>query len=337
MNTVQYVQHMSTMNIMNTTKEMNKHRYQLERYTGMSTKHRCPECNKEKKFTRYIDTETNKFLDEKVGRCDRLDNCGYHYKPKQFFTDNPNYLDFNETRFYPTFKPQSPQIPSSPSFIPLDSFKEVLGKDLGSNNFVKFLVSLIGLDSAKSVIELYYLTTSNVWEGATIFWQIDKNKKIRSGKVMLYDSITGKREKTKNHWMHKVLNLSDFNLKQCFFGEHLLKVIDKIVAIVESDKTAVIMSHFLPQYIWLSTSGKEGLNEEKFKVLKGRTVILFPDLSKPDTKESCFELWSKKINEYKTIANISVSDYLERVSSEKQKIEGWDIADYYIAYHKESL
>ncbi len=101
--------------------------------------------------------------------------------------------------------------------------------------------------------------------------------------------------------------------------------------------TAVIMSHFLPQYIWLSTSGKEGLNEEKFKVLKGRAVILFPDLTKPDTKESYFELWSKKALEYKTIANISVCDYLERISSEKQKIEGWDIADYYIAYHKESL
>ena len=316
---------------------MRNYRYQLEKYTGMATKHLCPECNQEKKFTRYIDTETNIYLDEKVGRCDRLDNCGYHYKPKDFFRDNPKYSDFNEIRLYPVFKPKSPQIEREPSFIPFDLFKEALGKDLGSNNFIKFLVCLVGLNSSKNLIERYYLTTSNVWEGATIFWQIDINKKIRSGKVMLYDSITGKREKTKNHWMHKVLNIPDFNLKQCFFGEHLLNDNEKVVAIVESDKTAVIMSHFLPQYIWISTSGKEGLNEEKFKVLKGRAVILFPDLSKPDTKESCFELWSKKALEYKPISNISVSDYLERISSEKQKIEGWDIADYYIACHKESL
>ena len=322
-----------TQNIIN----MNIYRYQLEKYNGTATKHRCPKCNREKTFTRYLDNVTNKCLDENVGRCDRLDNCGYHYKPKQFFADNPNYLDFNETKFYPTFKPQSHQIERSPSFISLDSFKEFLGKDLGSNNFVKFLVSLVGLDSTKSLIERYYLTTSTLWDGATIFWQIDIYMKVRSGKVMLYDSITGKREKTKNHWMHKVLNLPDFNLKQCFFGEHLLKDKDKIVAIVESDKTAVIMSHFLPQYIWISTSGKEGLNEEKFKVLKGRSVILFPDLSKPDAKESCFEFWFKKANEFKKIATISVSDYLERISIEKQKLEGWDIADYYIAFHKESL
>ena len=316
---------------------MSNYRYQLEKYKGMATKHRCPACKQEKKFTRYIYIETNKYLNDKVGRCDRLDNCGYHYTPKLFFADNINYKEYIKPIAYNTLKTQFPQIETTPSFIPMEVFKGYLGQDLVSNNFVKFLVCLVGMESTKKLIERYYISTSNIWNGATVFWQIDIEKKIRTGKVMLYDSITGKREKTKNHWMHKVLNLPDFKLKQCFFGEHLLVDKSKVVSIVESDKTAIIMSHFLPQYIWISTSGKEGLNEEKFKVLKNRNVILFPDLSQPAKKESCFELWSKKTNEFKRIANISICNYLERISNEKQKIEGWDIADYYIAFHKESL
>ena len=42
---------------------------------------------------------------------------------------------------------------------------------------------------------------------------------------MLYNSETGKRIKEPyNHvtWVHSVLHKDDYNLKQCFFGEHLL-------------------------------------------------------------------------------------------------------------------
>ena len=42
----------------------------------------------------YIDTENNnQYLSERVGKCNRLDKCGYHYTPKQYFTDNPHKRD----------------------------------------------------------------------------------------------------------------------------------------------------------------------------------------------------------------------------------------------------
>ncbi len=50
----------------------------------MNTRYRCPECNKGKTFSRYIDTETGEHIADHVGRCERLDNCGNHYTPKQF-------------------------------------------------------------------------------------------------------------------------------------------------------------------------------------------------------------------------------------------------------------
>ena len=69
---------------------MNEYRYQLERYRGRSTRHICPQCHRKQSFTRYIDTHNNnEYINDNVGKCNRLDKCGYHYTPKQYFADNP--------------------------------------------------------------------------------------------------------------------------------------------------------------------------------------------------------------------------------------------------------
>ena len=311
---------------------MNNHRYILEKYKGIATKHRCPNCEHDKKLTRYIDTETNEYIHHSVGRCDRSDNCGYHYTPKQYFGDNKHLFDTPHRTINVAFKTPLAKKEVNTSFIPFDTFKTCLGKDLDNNNFVKYLISLFGNNETETLIKRYYITTSKLWDGATVFWQIDINKNIRSGKILQYNSITGKRDKTKNSWVHSALRLSNFNLKQCFFGEHLLKDNSKTVAIVEGDKTAIIMSSFLPQYIWLSSSMKDGLNADKFKALQGRTVILFPDLTKTDAKKNCFVEWSKKADEFKNVARITVSDYLERIATDSEKADGLDIADYFIKY-----
>ena len=69
---------------------MTQYRYQLERYRGRSTRHVCPQCGRKNVFTRYVDTENNYiYISDNVGKCNRLDKCGYHYTPHQYFTDNP--------------------------------------------------------------------------------------------------------------------------------------------------------------------------------------------------------------------------------------------------------
>ncbi|MBK8966966.1 MAG: hypothetical protein IPM36_09860 [Lewinellaceae bacterium] len=57
-------------------------------------------------------------------------------------------------------------------------------------------------------------------------------------------------------WAHAVF-ATDFQLAQCLFGEHQLQIgnTGKKVALVESEKTAVLMSGLLPDYIWLATGG----------------------------------------------------------------------------------
>jgi hypothetical protein len=60
------------------------HKYTLHK---KSTKHPCPNCNK-KTMVLYIDVESSEYVSLIVGRCDREINCGYHYTPKSYFTDN---------------------------------------------------------------------------------------------------------------------------------------------------------------------------------------------------------------------------------------------------------
>ena len=145
---------------------------------------------------------------------------------------------------------------------------------------------------------------------------------------MLYNPTTGKRvKKPFNHinWVHSALKLPEFELRQCLFGEHLLNDKTKPVAIVESEKTAVIASVYFPKFIWLASGGKDGLNAEKCSVLKGRSVTLFPDLNG-------FEKWSAKARELKHIAKFSISDLLERKATEAERKQGLDLADYLIRF-----
>ncbi|MDP4286230.1 MAG: DUF6371 domain-containing protein [Bacteroidota bacterium] len=197
------------------------------------------------------------------------------------------------------------------------------------NNFIKYLEGLFGSRLTSKLIKLYSIGSSKYWKGATVFWQVDISGKIRTGKIMLYNPDTGKRIKEPiNHiaWAHSALNLKDFNLKQCFFGEHLLNAsANKPIAIVEAEKTAIIASVYLPEFIWLATGSLSNLNLEKFKVLSKREIYLFPDLN-------CYTKWKLKALEIKEAlaCKIFVSDFLETNASTIEKEKGYDIADYLI-------
>jgi hypothetical protein len=305
---------------------MSEHKYILEPYKGMNTRYRCPDCQqRDKTFSLYIDTETGEQIHPSVGRCNRESNCGYHYTPKQYFQYNNISFDTPQSKAYKP-RPVTPQ-PKPVSFIPVEVFKASL-KAHETNHFVQFLINLFGVEVASKLVSRYFIATSKHWNGATVFWQIDIKGKVRTGKIMLYSSTTGKRIKEPfNHinWVHKALKKPEFELRQCLFGEHLLIDKTKHVAIVESEKTAIIASVYLPQFIWVAVGSLTNLNAEKCSILKGRTVTLFPDLNG-------FEKWSNKANELSQLAIFTVSDLLELKATEAEKKQGFDLADYLIKY-----
>jgi hypothetical protein len=360
--------------------------YSLEKYNGLKTRFNCPNCGGKQSFARYIDIDTKEYLADNVGRCNKIDKCGYHKKPplltKCFFVPFQYHYDYSpksikitnsnidyylpksqvfeilengcylsewyllqseatKTPVYSytdikvfdkengcstqTFKAKETPIQKPLFSIPIEQLNASLNQ-YNNNNFALILTKLFGNSEAVKLLDLYKVGTSKKWNGANIFWQIDANEIVRTGKIMLYNIETYKRVKTPyDHisWVHTKIKTDTQELKQCFFGEHLINQFPlKPIAIVESEKTAIICSYYLPDYNWLSAGNINGLNKDKFKVLSGRKVILFPDLKKG------FEIWQQKANEFKNIAEVSISNYLETIATPEQKEQGLDLADY---------
>jgi hypothetical protein len=197
-----------------------------------------------------------------------------------------------------------------------------------NNNFIIWLRSKFDDNILSQLLERYKIGTSKFWKGATVFWQVDESGRVCAGKIMLYNSVTGHRIKEPyNHiqWSHKALKLESFNLQQCFFGQHLLKLEPgKAVAIVESEKTAIVASAYLPRFIWLASGSLSNINIERCKPLSGRKIVLFPDLNG-------FEKWSDKAAEIQKAmpgTRIKVSDLLELKATETERESGLDLCDF---------
>lgn len=312
---------------------MNEYRYILEPYKGRSTRYDCPVCGKRQEFTRYIDRETGQYLSENVGKCNREINCGYHYTPRQHFENNTIAIHSPDKSFqvgmYARAERSGNVAFKKPSFMERKVF-EKSQLNFEENNFVRYLIKLFGQSVTNKVIARYNIGTAKHWPGATVFWQLDIAGNIRAGKIMLYNPESGKRVKEPyNHitWAHSALKIENFSLQQCLFGEHLLQdEPHKSIAIVESEKTAVIASIYLPQFIWLAVGSLTNLTVEKCKILGGRNVYLFPDLF-------CYEKWSARAKELSYLASVKVSDLLETKASPEEKKEGLDLADFLVRFN----
>lgn len=305
---------------------MSTYRYILEPYKGIATRHTCPACEQKKCFSRYIDTENKVSFPNHVGRCDREEKCGYHFTPKHYFEENPDRRE-SFSDWQPTIQRNLPLMKEKePSYIDPNLVASSFGL-YHQNKLFQYLSSQLGEDEAMKLVIKYKVGSAKYWNGATVFWQMDIAGRVRAGKIMLYDPETGKRVKLPyNHitWVHSLLKQKDYNLKQCFFGEHLLSgQSDLSVAIVESEKTALISSFYMPQFQWIATGGKHGcFNDENLQILKGRKTILFPDLG-------AWEDWLVKADRMKSLnIEVEIFDFLEKRATPEQREEGYDIADF---------
>jgi hypothetical protein len=214
-----------------------------------------------------------------------------------------------------------------PLYIPMHYLIKSIRR-FDNNKFLHFLQVTFGIEKTNKVIEMYKIGDAKTWFGSTIFWQIDKNNNVRTGKIMLYNKNNGKRvKKPYEHinWVHSKLNIANDKIDKCFFGEHLLNHFpDKTIAIVESEKTAIIASFFFPNLIWMATGGISNLSYSKLKSLIGRKIILFPDLC-------AYDKWLQIIQPLDKWFKITVSDYLEKNASSEEKLQKYDLADYLLA------
>ena len=311
---------------------MSEYRFHLQKYK-YGSKISCPSCGKTRCFVKYVDAEGEIAFPDNVGKCDHENSCGYHYTLKEYFKDNPDVLARDQSVGEPFRAAIYKSIEKSPvciapSYIP-SSFVDRSLSHYEINPLYKYLCNVFGEEETVRLFQLYHVGTSAKWGGSTVFWQIDINGQVRTGKIMCYNVKTGHRVKEPQafvSWAHTELKLQDFHLKQCLFGEHLLKNSTSYpVMLVESEKTAVIMSYFIPDYIWLATGGKNGcFNSEAMQVLKNREVTLIPDLG-------ATEQWKAKSALLLDVCKkVAVSDILERTATEEQRSQGLDIADFFL-------
>lgn len=347
----------------NGTKSTNEHRYSLEKG---SKKHHCPECGK-KRFVRFIDIETGDYLPEQYGRCDRESKCSYHLNPyldgyakavweqEQKVTGVTKVTVPKQKYFHTQPKPQpTPE----PVFFHFDTFKQTLQPERYENNtFIQNLFYRVQfpfeVDEVTKVIQLYRLgTVANGYRaGANTFPFIDIKGNIRAIQVKQFNE---QNYTTGTDFLHSIIEkhyfqnnkplpewLEAYNKQEkkisCLFGEHLLsKYHSNPVALVEAPKTAVYGTLYfgLPEIpenlIWLAVYNKSSLSFDKLKVLQGRFVYVFPDLSK---NGSTFKEWETKAKEYESRLSgtrFIFSDLLERLAPEADKNKGNDLADYLI-------
>ena len=196
----------------------------------------------------------------------------------------------------------------------------LLAEALAQDNLVAYVRTGIAWDTVqrKRVEEmLAAYCVGHGKKGHTIFWQLDEQGRLRTGKMMKYyppghpnfghkdkesswkfDFIHATLSKhwdaEKREWTDEppypyphIYDPSKQEMKQCLFGMHLLnrykrKDIDQAVCIVESEKTALLMAIAYGNHtnqVWMACGGIENLNRDKLAPIieQRRRIILYPD------------------------------------------------------------
>ena len=198
-------------------------------------------------------------------------------------------------------------------------------------------------------------------DGATLWWQIDEQGRVHTGKAMQYNPLTGHRVKEQGfpvNWAHRMRlygEPSDLVVPQCLFGLHLINVdvnandnchpedIHReaqsklsfssslalqaatlpLVMLVESEKTALIMSLVCPDKVWLATGGKANFKESMLSPLIGLEVAVYPDA------DALHDWYTRAVEMNRTLGtHLHIpTGYYNLMDHDEARREGWDLAD----------
>lgn len=227
----------------------------------------CPSCGR-KTFVPYVSATDGKTIaGAEFGRCDRENNCGYLRYPGKEVTE-------------PTCVSKAPEPPSRPL-----RFKDSVLAVLDGRSYLHTYAEQFGTGAVMALQAYKVGAFGRDWAA---FCQIDVNGEIHAVKLIPYGT-NGHRRKdmTPVKWGHKDKSLQPYftgeRLEQVAFGEHLLRLRPSYpVAVVESEKTAVMMSSIFPQAVWLAVGGSQNLYRigsrlNSLKEMEGRKVIAYPD------------------------------------------------------------
>ena len=233
--------------------------------------------------------------------------------------------------------------------LPLDLVKS--RRDTREDNFCQWVRQLPWNSEqaarVEKVLEAYAVGHSGRGEtnGMTIFWQIDHEGKVHTGKMMRYypegHPNFGKRDKDGKYtkdWVHSIIargkhyevyNPEEQQMRPCLFGLHLVHakgIREWDVNIVESEKTAIVMAIAQggSKGLWMATGGLQFLKRETLQPLfdLGLNIVLHPDHD-GDAK------WRKKMADfgYKYGDDYQVNNFYVNVAWKEEDGDKADCAD----------
>lgn len=170
--------------------------------------------------------------------------------------------------------------------------------------------------------ERYHLGKSR--EGHPIYWLINQQGHVLDGRIdSSWASILLQRPP--KHELYVIVT-------HCLFGLHLLNHGDSpnsIIAIVESERTAFVLSELFPKYIWMAYSSYFTI--DLLKPLQGHRVIIYP---KTDTTLESFLFFSDlaKLAHSVYHLDITVDKTLESHATEEQKTRNIDLLDFILEH-----
>ena len=202
---------------------------------------------------------------------------------------------------------------------------------IGLNPLTDMLQRIYPQSRVLKAVQRYHIGFNSFNTGALgdalIYWQLDQDKRIINAKRIHY-RFDGHRDK-------KIPPIVMYpGNPQCLFGLHLLKEADpdQPVAIVESEKSALIMSMARPDYLWMACGSLNNFNQEFLEPLRGRFIIGFPDVDIKRDKRSRVSascaLWQKVAKQLRHQSwRIIIDTTLEENVNTAQRIEKVDVAD----------
>jgi hypothetical protein len=239
-----------------------KSKYQFEKHP--KPKGTCPKCEKPKVFRYY-----QNFSDRDFGICDRKNECGVHIQPTD--KDIPQIKEFVDTI-------EKIKI----VYLSEPFYNKTIENQ--TSNFHKFCI-----ETLKITPEHLKQWNCGTIEDKTAFVYQNLNKQNVNIQHIEYDENC-KRSHVNKPYALTAKKGTKYSL--CLFGEHLLT--NKIVCLVESEKTAIISSFFYPQFDWIATGGSNKLTNEKIGVLFGREIYYLNDADDAGRNSSTL----KKLHEF---------------------------------------
>ena len=217
------------------------------------------------------------------------------------------------------------------------------------NNLARWLCTQFPEEQVAEVLAHY--RTGSTRDGRIIYWQIDEHGQVRAGKVMAYDLDGHRMKDGKGNvcWVHSMkidgIRFDEMLVPQCLFGLHLASppalsqgegagsamqdsppwegLGEAPLCLVESEKTALIMSLVCPDHVWLATGGKANFKEQMLWPLLGHEVAVYPDAD-------ALHDWAVRIAQLNRELGYRLhipTGYYNLMDHDEARREGWDLAD----------